>query len=182
MKTYKFRIIFALILILTISLSGLPVSAHSTDSKISQTLTEPTKTTSEMTPEEKAIAEFKAEVIRLVNIERKKAGAPAVNAMNELAEAADVRAKESAKSFSHTRPNNTRSFTVLGEFSLNYRAAGENLAYGFKTPEALVKAWMDSKSHRANILNPIFTYLGIGYYKNENGRIYASQLFYTPIK
>jgi uncharacterized protein YkwD len=93
---------------------------------------------------------------------------------------ADLRAQESAVSFSHTRPNNTRCFTIFGENNLKYRAAGENLAYGFRTPEAVVKAWMASEGHRRNILDPDFKYIGIGYYVNENGRIYCSQLFYTP--
>ncbi|NMA25253.1 MAG: hypothetical protein GX936_06265 [Clostridiales bacterium] len=130
--------------------------------------------------EEDPVALFKAEVVRLVNLEREKAGAAALAVLKILYTMADVRAQESAVSFSHTRPNNTRCFTIFGENNLKYRAAGENLAYGFRTPEAVVKAWMASEGHRRNILDPDFKYIGIGYYVNENGRIYCSQLFYTP--
>lgn len=130
--------------------------------------------------EEDPAALFKAEVVRLVNLEREKAGVAALTALDTLYPMADLRAQESAVSFSHTRPNNTRCFTIFGENNLKYKAAGENLAYGYRTPEAVVKAWMESEGHRRNILDPDFIYIGIGYYVNENGRIYCSQLFYTP--
>lgn len=133
----------------------------------------------EMTKEE-AVAQYRAEVLRLVNIEREKVGAAPLKEMTELVPLADVRAEESAQSFSHTRPNGTRCFTIFADNSIIYRAAGENLAYGFKTPEAVVTAWMNSEGHRKNILNATFQYIGIGYFENENGRIYTSQLFYTP--
>jgi uncharacterized protein YkwD len=126
------------------------------------------------------IAQFKAEVIRLVNLEREKAGVAPLKELDTLFPMADVRAQESAASFSHTRPNNTRCFTIFGENNLKYAAAGENLAYGFKTPESVVAAWMKSEGHRRNIMDPDFKYIGIGYFVNENGRIYCSQLFYTP--
>jgi uncharacterized protein YkwD len=133
-----------------------------------------------LTVEVDPIAQFKAEVIRLVNLEREKAGVAALKELDTLFPMADLRAQESAASFSHTRPNNTRCFTVFGDNNMRYRAAGENLAYGFKTPEAVVAAWMKSEGHRRNIMDPDFTYIGIGYYVNENGRVYCSQLFYTP--
>lgn len=136
---------------------------------------------SEPSDAEKQIAEFKAAVLRLVNEERKKAELPALESLDKLNEMADVRAKESASSFSHTRPDGTRCFTVFADFSLKYRAAGENLAYGFQTPEGVVAAWMASPAHKANILDKDFTYLGIGYFPKDNGKIYCSQLFYTPL-
>lgn len=59
--------------------------------------------------------------------------------------------------------------------------AGENLAYGFKSPEAFMGAWMKSNSHKTNILNPDYAYVGIGYFENYKGQVYLSQLFYTPM-
>ncbi|NLA86577.1 MAG: hypothetical protein GX847_04700, partial [Clostridiales bacterium] len=132
------------------------------------------------TIEEDPVVKFKAGVIRLVNLEREKAGIEALTELDSLHPVADVRAQESSVSFSHTRPNNTRCFTIFGENDLKYKAAGENLAFGFRTPEAVVKAWMGSTGHRRNIMDPDFTFIGIGYYTNENGRVYCSQLFYTP--
>jgi uncharacterized protein YkwD len=54
------------------------------------------------------------------------------------------------------------------------------LSLGYTTPEAVVKAWMDSPSHKTNILDPDFKYIGIGYYVNNTGTIYCSQIFFTP--
>ena len=52
---------------------------------------------------------------------------------------------------------------MLSSFGISYRAAGENIAIGYATPEAVVNAWMNSPGHRANILNPSYTQLGVGY-------------------
>jgi uncharacterized protein YkwD len=164
-------------LILSVSLLSMNAVAAGDTAETVQTESE---AAAELTEEEQAILDFKEEVIRLVNIEREDEGVPALTEMDTLAEMADIRAEESAASFSHTRPDGTRCFTLFTEYSLKYRAAGENLAYGFKTPEAVVNAWMNSEGHKKNILDPDFSYIGIGYYVNENGRIYCSQFFYTP--
>lgn len=142
--------------------------------------TEPVTVSTALVDQQNAIAQYKAEVIRLVNAERVKVGAAEVKQLDALFPLADVRAQESAVSFSHTRPNSTRCFTIFGDYSMKYAAAGENLAYGFTTPADVVTAWMNSEGHRKNILDPDFKYIGIGYYVNENGRVYCSQLFYTP--
>ncbi|NLM83625.1 MAG: hypothetical protein GX189_02840 [Clostridiales bacterium] len=126
-------------------------------------------------------AQFRAEIVRLVNEEREKAGLQPLEEHEELAKAAQARAEEAAESFSHTRPDGRRWSTVFAEYELKYKAAGENLAAGFKTAAAMVKAWMNSDGHRANILAGDFTYIGIGFYVRADGRIYVAQLFYTPL-
>jgi uncharacterized protein YkwD len=56
--------------------------------------------------------------------------------------------------------------------------AGENVAAGFRTGTSVVNdGWMHSEGHRANILNPSFTLIGIGARKGHNGRWYAAQVF-----
>ena len=57
------------------------------------------------------------------------------------------------------------------------RSVGENVAYGNVTPAQLVKMWMDSPGHRANILNAGFTHLGVGDVTVSSGRVYAVQVF-----
>jgi uncharacterized protein YkwD len=57
------------------------------------------------------------------------------------------------------------------------RSVGENVAYGNVTPEALVEMWMNSAGHRANILNPGFTHLGVGDVTTAAGRVYGVQVF-----
>ena len=91
--------------------------------------------------------------------------------------AAQVRAKECEQSFSHTRPNGTSFATALKEQNVSYRSAGENIAWGQRSPQEVVKAWMNSAGHRANIMNANFTTIGVGYYQNAKGTNYWCQLF-----
>lgn len=117
------------------------------------------------------------QVVRLVNEERAKAGLPALTIDVNTEAAALVRAKEIKQSFSHTRPNGTQFATALKEQGVSYRGAGENIAWGQKSPEAVMQAWMNSDGHRANILNPKFTKIGVGHYQDANGTNYWTQLF-----
>lgn len=119
---------------------------------------------------------YASEVLRLVNVERAKAGLGALTTNSTLTAAANKRAQETKQSFSHTRPNGTSCFTVLGEYGISYRTAGENIAYGQKTPQEVVNGWMNSPGHRANILKSSFGKVGIGVYES-NGVIYWTQLF-----
>ncbi len=115
-------------------------------------------------------------VVELVNAERAKVNLPALTMSEDLNKAAQIRAAETTKSFSHTRPNGKSFSSVLSENNITFRGAGENIAWGQKTPEAVVNAWMNSKGHRANILNKKFTSIGIGYYLNGSTPYWA-QLF-----
>ncbi len=126
--------------------------------------------------------EFTAEVIRLVNVERADEGLPAFSCLEALIKPATIRAKESATLFAHKRPDGSSCSTVYSDCGLTYRAAGENLAYGYSKPSDLVKAWMNSKLHRANILSKNFVYAEAGFYKNAEGVIYCSLLLYTTEK
>ena len=116
------------------------------------------------------------QVIELVNDERAKYGLSPLSADSTLMEAAQQRAVETTESFSHTRPNGTKFSTVLAEYGVSYRTAGENIAYGQKTPQQVVNSWMNSSGHRANILNASYTKIGVGCYKKGN-TYYWSQLF-----
>ena len=116
-------------------------------------------------------------IVELVNQERLKAGLAPVSLDETLNKAAMTRAKETVTSFSHTRPNGTSFSTVLSDYKVSYRGAGENIAWGQATPEEVMNGWMNSSGHRANILNASFKKIGVGYYKAANGRKYWSQLF-----
>ena len=78
------------------------------------------------------------------------------------------------KYFSHTSPVYGSPFDMMKNFGINYRTAAENIAKGQATPQAVVNAWMNSSGHRANILNPSFTKIGVGYVKSGN---YWTQMF-----
>lgn len=108
------------------------------------------------------------EVVELVNKERAKEGIAPVELDLALCDATDIRAKEAKKSFSHTRPNGKRCFTVLSEAGITYKIAGENLGGYITTPKRAVAAWMNSEGHRKNIMNPRFTHIGVGYVPDGN--------------
>ena len=93
-----------------------------------------------------------------------------------MTRAANVRAAELAKRFSHTRPNGARGLTALAEAGVSYRAAWENIAAGQQTAQAVMAAWMNSSGHRANILSAKYSRLGVGQ-AVVGGRTYWVQLF-----
>lgn len=107
--------------------------------------------------------DYLQQVVDLVNAERAKENLPALTMTDELKGAAQVRAGELAQSYSHTRPDGRSCFSVLEEFGISYRSAGENIAAGYPSPESVVYAWMKSSGHRANIMNPDFNCIGVGY-------------------
>jgi len=121
---------------------------------------------------------FIAQVLKLINAERKKEKLPPLSGKyKELNKAAEIRAEEIVDLFSHTRPNGERCFDALKEYNVNYKAAGENIAKGHKTPEMVVNSWMNSKGHRANIMNDKFNNIGIGLAEDSSGRLHWVQLF-----
>ena len=126
----------------------------------------------EVEPEE-YISEEEREVIRLVNEERTKVGITPLEMELSLMRSGDIRAEELTILFSHNRPNGASCFSVI-EFES--KASGENIAYGQPNANAVMATWMNSAGHQANILNPDFTHIGVGYiYKNNT--TYWVQLF-----
>ena len=116
------------------------------------------------------------EVLALVNQERAKEGLSPLTTNAKLKKAANKRAQEIVTLFSHTRPDGTNFVSVLKEYDISYSVSGENIAYGQKSPAAVMNAWMNSSGHRANILSSKFGKVGIGCYV-KNGVIYWTQVF-----
>ena len=140
---------------------------------------EPPDNGTDQTPEDNTGSmqgDFASQVAALVNAERAKYGLSALTMDTKVQQAALVRAKETAQSFSHTRPNGSSFSTALTEAGVSYRTAGENIAYGQTTPQQVMNAWMNSSGHRANILNANYTTIGVGY-TVINGTAYWAQLF-----
>ena len=115
-------------------------------------------------------------VLAEVNAARAQNGLSALTLDANMNRAAAVRAAELAQSFSHTRPNGSRGLTALNEAGVSYRTAGENIASGQQTAQAVVSAWMNSSGHRANILSASFGRMGVGQ-ATIGGRTYWVQLF-----
>lgn len=122
-------------------------------------------------------ATWELEVLRLTNIERQKAGLSLLKYNTSLDAGAKQRSIEIITHFSHTRPDGSRFFTVFGP-DFTYRNVGENLGSGYRTPEQVVNAWMNSTSHRANILNEKFEELSVAITKGEDGKYRWVQIFY----
>ena len=119
---------------------------------------------------------YELEVVRLVNVERAKYGLSALAADGELSRIARYKSQDMRDKgyFSHESPTYGSPFQMLKSFGVSYRSAGENIAYGYATPEKVVNAWMNSEGHRANILNASYTRLGVGYVASGD---YWTQLF-----
>ncbi|MCR5624067.1 MAG: CAP domain-containing protein [Lachnospiraceae bacterium] len=117
-------------------------------------------------------------VVKIVNKERAKRGKSKLKLSKDLCLAAFKRAKETSKVFSHTRPNGKDCFTVLDKYDIEYMACGENIACGQETAEDVMKAWMHSKGHKANILSDKYNKIGVGYvHKNKGYGHYWTQFF-----
>lgn len=115
-------------------------------------------------------------VLAEVNAARAQNGLSALTLDANMNRAAAVRATELAQSFSHTRPNGSRGLTALNEAGVSYRTAGENIASGQQSAQAVVSAWMNSSGHRANILSSLFGRMGVGQ-ATIGRRTYWVQLF-----
>lgn len=120
--------------------------------------------------------QYADEVVRLVNVERKGSGRRELVVDPRLTQAANIRAQEISILFEHVRPDGSSSFTVVEEMGIRYFAVGENIAYNHKSPEAVMKAWMNSPGHKRNILDPDYNSIGVGV-TTVNGSKYAVQLF-----
>ena len=112
-----------------------------------------------------AVAEsgLEMQMFHMVNEERARYGLPSLKLSAHLSAAAQIRAQEIAKRFSHTRPDGSAWSTVSA------LAKGENIARGQRTAERVMAAWMTSEGHRKNILRESYGSIGVCAL-NVNGR------------
>ena len=129
-----------------------------------------------MPEEDAAVTQYEQELIRLVNEIRVQNGLSALTYNWELSRVARYKSQDMVDNryFSHTSPTYGTPFQMIRSFGLSYRSAGENIAYGQRTPQAVVNAWMNSSGHRANILSSSYTQIGVGYVANGH---YWTQMF-----
>lgn len=120
---------------------------------------------------------YAQQVVDLVNIERAKEGLGALTVDQNVAKAATIRANEIQIKFEHVRPDGSGFVTALKENGVTYRGAGENIAWGQKTPQEVVTGWMNSPGHRANIMNKNYVHIGVGNVQNSAGTQYWVQIF-----
>lgn len=103
------------------------------------------------------------QMVDLVNQERQKRGVAPLKVNNELVKVARLKAKDMIENnyFDHQSPTYGSPFEMMNQFGISYRTAGENLA-GDQSVKSAHKGLMNSRGHRANILNGQFTEVGIG--------------------
>lgn len=117
------------------------------------------------------ISAFEKRVVELVNIERGKEGLKPLAADPLLGKGARAKSQDMVDNnyFSHTSPKYGSPFAMMKTFGVKYAAAGENIASGQASPESVVKSWMNSPGHRANIMSTKYGKIGVGYAYKSGG-------------
>ncbi|WP_043488150.1 MULTISPECIES: CAP domain-containing protein [Streptomyces] len=121
-----------------------------------------------------------ADAVRaLTNAERAAAGLPPLAPDPNLTVAAQRHSEDMvARDFySHTAPEGSQPWDRAAAAGCRHRGIGENIACGQRTPSEVVRGWMNSPGHRANILKPEFSHIGIGYATGSRAGTYWTQLF-----
>jgi len=124
--------------------------------------------------------EFEAAVLYLINTIRVSNGLGALEPNQMLTDIARSRCNDMIVNsyFSHYTPDGRNIFNVLHENGVSYVNAGENLGQAtpasIGTPEAFANAWMASPTHKANILRPVYSKIGIGIIDGGNRRVVAT--------
>ena len=101
-----------------------------------------------------------------------------------LAEAARLHAVDMARHsyFSHAGRDGSNPAQRVTRAGYKYRATGENIAAGQTSPEEAVAGWIRSPPHCANLMNPVFTEMGVAYAVDATSEmgVYWAQAFGTP--
>lgn len=123
-----------------------------------------------------SVSAYERQVAELVNEIRTSYGLAPLQINEQLCGVARMKSQDMRDKgyFSHTSPTYGSPFDMMKRFGVTYRAAGENIAMGYPTPEAVVDGWMNSEGHRANILNANFKEIGVGYVSSGH---YWTQMF-----
>ncbi|MFE3830204.1 CAP domain-containing protein [Streptomyces sp. NPDC059092] len=127
----------------------------------------------------RGLAATVAEVLSRTNAERAAAGLGRLADDPRLTVAAQAFSTDMADRafYSHTSPEGLRPWDRAAAAGARHRSIGENIACGQRSPREVVQGWMDSPGHRANILKPDFTHLGVGFADGGPAGTYWTQLF-----
>ena len=124
-------------------------------------------------------------IVELTNDERADNNLPALKRNSVLDEAAKMKAQDMAKNeyFAHYSPTGVSPWHWFAEANYNFIHAGENLAIHFTDSSDVVDAWMESPTHRANIVNANYKEIGVGTAEGTYQgfkTVYVVQLFGAP--
>lgn len=103
-------------------------------------------------------------LLEATNTQRNQVTAPTLELNSKLNQAAQAKAEDmvARNYWSHTSPDNQLPWAFIEKAKYSYQKAGENLAYGFATNSETVNGWMNSASHRKNILDTAYSQVGFG--------------------
>jgi uncharacterized protein YkwD len=124
-------------------------------------------------------------LINLTNKDRVAANVAELKVSPILEKAAQMKADDMAAKgyFAHNTPEGLTPWYWFEQAGYKYKYAGENLAVNFENSEDVETAWMNSRGHFLNIINPKYTEIGIatstGIYKGRTA-IFVVQMFGTP--
>lgn len=115
-------------------------------------------------------------IVELANKARTNVGLPALNINSNLNQSALLKAQDmmSKQYFAHNSPEGVEPWYWFEKVGYTYVWAGENLALGFETNEAVHEAWMNSEGHRENILKPNFDEIGVAIAHGEYKGYYTT--------
>lgn len=101
-------------------------------------------------------------VFRITNQNRMKEGHLPLSMVPLMQTGTDIRKKELTQKYSHTRPDGSSCFTVFDEIGYTTSSMGENIAWGYSSPAAVMNGWMHSKGHYENIMDDTFVHFATG--------------------
>jgi len=144
----------------------------------------PTQPTPPPVSDSEYLSQLEDDILRMVNEERAKVGAPALSMESMRRDVARGHSKDMAvrNFFDHNNPDGKSPFDRMRAAGISYSTAGENIAYNTypvdRAAKAAMDGWMKSDGHRKNIQNAKYGRTGIGVYRNpSNGRVYLTQVF-----
>ncbi|GAB4542542.1 MAG: hypothetical protein Fur002_12970 [Anaerolineales bacterium] len=155
-----------------------PTLTPSLTATITLTPTSTPTATAEVCPQTNT--SFEAKALELINAERAKAGLPALAYSSQLTAAAQLHSADMACNnyFSHTGLDGSSVADRVSQQGYVWSYVGENIAAGYSTPKDAVNGWMNSPGHKANILSPNYTEIGLGY---AYGRASAYGMYWTAV-
>ncbi|MEG2380263.1 MAG: stalk domain-containing protein, partial [Oscillospiraceae bacterium] len=124
-------------------------------------------------------AELARDVLYYTNVEREKQGLDALTWDDDVAKVAQAYSENMATNYflAHEGTDGSTPVSRIKDAGISYKALGENVGMGTETAKDIVKEWMNSEGHKANILNPDYTHLGVGVSRGDNGYLFWTQNF-----
>src|SRR5208337_1995376 len=131
------------------------------------------------------LAPVEQAIVDLTNQERQSAGPPTLAVNAQLVQAAQIHATNMARldRLSHILPGTSLPTPEdrLSYVGYSYSSWGENIAYNYRDASDVVDGWMHSPGHRANMLSPNYTEIGVGVALNSQGQPYYCLVFGRPL-